>query len=99
VGEGYVYAYFGSMDLKQREDSWMVAHNIPFRFLKDGIEDCARCKLLKKVPLSLNLSASDVYLVETTEGLLALNMSDNTQTIETDAGRVEIPGRSLLKIK
>lgn len=99
VGEGYVYAYFGPMDLKQREDSWMVAYNIPFRFLKDGIEDCARRGLLKKVPLSLNLNASDVYLVETTEGLLALNMSDETKSVETEIGRSEIPGRSLLKIK
>jgi hypothetical protein len=98
VGEGYVYAYFGPMDLKQREDSWMVAHNIPFRFLRDGIEDCARSGLLRKVPLSLNLNVSDVYLVETTEGLLALNMSDETKSVETESGRIEIPGRSLLRI-
>lgn len=99
VGEGYVYAYFGPMDLKQREDSWMVAHNIPFRFLKDGIEDCARRGLLKKSPLSLNLNVSDVYLVDTTEGLLALNMSGETKIVEIGTGRIEIPGRSLLKIK
>jgi hypothetical protein len=99
MGEGYVYAYFGPMDLKPREDSWMVAQNIPFRFLKDGIEDCARSGPLKKAPLSLNLNVSDVYLVETTEGLLALNMSDETKTVETGTRRIEIPGRSLLKIK
>jgi hypothetical protein len=99
VGEGYIYAYFGPMDLKQREDSWMVAHNIPFRFLKDGIEDCARRGLLNKIPQSLNLNVLDVYLVETTEGLLALNMCDQARTFETGSGRVDIPGRSLLKIK
>jgi len=99
VGQGYIYAYFGPMDLKQREDSWMVAYNIPFRFLRDGIEDCARRGPLKKAPLSLNLNVSDVYLVETTEGLLALNMSDETKTVETGIRRIEIPGRSLLKIK
>jgi hypothetical protein len=99
VGEGFVYAYFGPMDLKQREDSWMVAYNIPFRFLKDGIEDCARRGLLSKVPLSLNLAVSDVYLVETTGGLLALNMSDETKTVETQTGRTAIPCRTLLKIK
>jgi hypothetical protein len=76
-----------------------VAQNIPFRFLKDGIEDCARSGPLKKAPLSLNLNVSDVYLVETTEGLLALNMSDETKTVETGTRRIEIPGRSLLKIK
>jgi hypothetical protein len=99
VEEGFVYAYFGPMDLKQREDSWMVAYNIPFRFLKDGIEDCARRGLLRKVPLSLNLTVSDVYLVETTEGLLALNMSEETKKLGSDTGRIEIPGRSLIKIK
>ena len=98
VGEGYVYAYFGPMDLKQREDSWMVAHNIPFRFLRDGIEDCARSGFLRKVPLSLNLNVSDVYLVETTEGLLALNMSDEAKKVGMGTELVEIPGRSLLKI-
>ena len=32
-------------------------------------------------------------------GLLALNMSDETKKLETGTGRIEIPGRSLLKIK
>lgn len=99
AGEGSVYAYFGPMDIKQREDSWMVAQNIPFRFLKDGIEDCVRRGLLREVPLSLNLTVSGVYLVETTEGLMALNMSGETKKLETDTVRIEIPGRSLLKIK
>ena len=99
VGEGYIYVYFGPMDLKQREDSWMVSYNIPFRFLRDGIEDCARLGFLKKAPLSLNFNVSGVYLVETAEGLLALNMSDETKTVKTDSGGSEIPGRALLKIK
>jgi tetratricopeptide (TPR) repeat protein len=46
-GRGCVYSYFGPMDLRQREDSWMVAQNLPFRFVKDGIQAAVREGLLK----------------------------------------------------
>lgn len=99
VGKGQVYAYFGPMDLRQREDSWMVAHNLPFRFLKDGIEDCVRRGFLKKAPLSLNVGVPDVYLVETRAGLLILNMGDDDKKIETSSGPIEVPGRSIKRVK
>jgi len=36
AGQGRVYAYFGPLDLRQREDSWVLAYNLPFRFINDG---------------------------------------------------------------
>jgi hypothetical protein len=99
LGKGRVYAYFGPMDLKQREDSWMLAYNLPARFLKDGIQDAVLDGVLKKVPLSLNLSAPNVYLVETVDGLMALNMGDSSRKIEYPGGGLEIPGQAILKIK
>jgi len=99
VGRGRVYAYFGPMDLRQREDSWMLAYNLPFRFLKDGIQDCVRGGILKRAPLSLNLTAPDVYLVETQDALMALNMGESAKKVDYPDGTFEIPGQSLLKIK
>ncbi len=96
-GGGRVYAYFGPLDLKQREESWMVARNLPFLFFKDGIADAVRDGKLRKAPMSLNFDAPDVYLVETQEGLLALNMGDETRKIPYPGGVLEVPGRSLVK--
>ena len=99
VGKGCVYAYFGPMDLRQKEESWMVAYNLPFRFLKDGIQDSVRDGLLKRVPLSLNLTVQDVYLVETSDALLALNMGQSTKKVEYSGGSFEIAGQSLFRVK
>lgn len=99
VGKGRVYAYFGPMDLRQREDSWMLAYNLPLRFLKDGIQDSVRDGLLGKAPLSLNLTAQDVYLVETQAALMALNISESAKKVGYPGGTFEIPGQSLLKIR
>jgi hypothetical protein len=99
VSKGRVYAYFGPMDLKQREDSWVVAHNIPFRFLGDGIQDAVRDGKVKKVPASLNLEVPDVYLVESDDGVMALNMADGPRKVNIRGGAVDIPGRSLARVK
>ncbi len=96
-GQGRVYAYFGPLDLKQEEESWMVARNLPFLFLKDGLTDAVRDGKLRKSPATLNFDVRDVYLVETQEGLLALNMGDETKKVSFPGGVLEIPGRSLVK--
>ena len=97
VGKGRVYAYFGPMDLRQREDSWVLAHNLPFRFLKDGIQDAVRDKKIASAPASLNFDVPDVYLVETDDGLMALNMGDGAKKVNYPGGVLEIRGRSLAK--
>ncbi len=99
LGKGRVYAYFGPMDLRPEEESWMVSHHLPMRFLKDGIQDCISEGVLKKVPLSLNLTAPDVFLVETEDGVLALNMSPVSKKVDYPGGSFEIAGTSILKIK
>jgi hypothetical protein len=96
-GQGRVYAYFGPLDLKQREESWMVARSLPFLFLKDGLTDAVRDGKLRKVPLSLNFDTPDVYLVGTRDGLMALNMGDETKKVAYAGGVLEMPGRSLVK--
>jgi len=98
-GRGRVYAYFGPLDLRQKEESWMVARNLPFLFFKDGVSDAVRDGKLKGAPASLNFGVRDVYLVETQEGLRALNMGDATKKIAYPGGGVEIPGRSFIKMR
>jgi hypothetical protein len=97
-GRGRLYVYFGPLDLRQREESWMVARNLPFLFFKDGVRDAVRDGKLKRAPASLNFDVRDVYLVETQDGLIALNMGDEAKRVEHPGGSFEIPGRSLIKM-
>jgi hypothetical protein len=97
-GRGRVYAYFGPLDLKQREESWMVARNLLFLFLKDGLTDAVLDGKLGKTPASLNFDVVDVYLVETQEGLMALNMGDQAKKVAYPGGVLEIPARSLVRV-
>lgn len=99
VGRGRIYAYIGPMDVKQREESWMPAYQLPFKFLKDSLQDGLGDGVLKKTPLSLNFGAQDVYLVETQDGLMVLNMSAETRKVDLFGGGFEIPGQSIVKIK
>jgi hypothetical protein len=96
-GRGRVYAYFGPLDLKQEEESWMVARNLPFLFFKDGIADAVQDGKLRKSPATLNLDIRDVYLVETRDALVVLNMGEETRKIPYPGGVLEVPGRSLVK--
>jgi hypothetical protein len=95
IGRGRVYVYFGPMDIKPREESWTVAHKIPLRFVQDALRDAARDGLLKKVPASLNPNIPDVYLVETEEGLWALNMGSTAQKISSGDALFELEPRSI----
>jgi hypothetical protein len=99
MGNGRVYAYYGPMDLRQREESWVLAYNLPFRFFNDGIQDAVRGGKLKRIPASLNLDVRDVYLVETQDGLAALNMSESAKKVNYPGGVLNIPARSLLMVK
>jgi len=98
LGKGRVYSYFGPMDLSQKEESWTIAYNLPMRFLKDGLQECIQEGVLTKTPLSLNLSAPDVFLVETEEGLSVLNMSSVSKKVDYPGGSFEIPAASLLRL-
>ncbi len=89
-GSGKVYAYFGPMDLKKKEESWMESYQLPLLFLKDCFQDSYKEGRLKKLPLSLISNAQEVYLVETTDGLFALNMSPVTQKVRYPGGSFEI---------
>jgi hypothetical protein len=51
------------------------------------------------MPASFNLDAPDVFLVETAEGLVALNMSAEEKIVKYPGGTFAIEGRSLLKVK
>ncbi|MCX6576508.1 MAG: hypothetical protein NTV82_08975, partial [Candidatus Aminicenantes bacterium] len=98
LGKGRVFAYFGPMDLKPEEESWMVAHNLPMRFLKDGIQDCIGEGVLRKIPLSLNLAVPGVFLVETADGILALNMNPAPKKVDYPGGSFEIAGTSIQRL-
>lgn len=93
LGKGEVYTYFGPMDLKQQEQNWIVSQRIPLKFMRDAIADCIAEGKLRREPLSLNLSARDVFLVETKGGVWVLNMGDQPQTVGHPA--TEIGPRSI----
>jgi hypothetical protein len=98
-GKGRVYAYYGPMDIEQDEESWVVAQNLPLRFLKDGLRDAAREGVLKSLPLSLNLDLPDIYFAATEAGLAILNMGPDSRKIVRADRTVEIAGASILLIK
>jgi hypothetical protein len=98
LGKGRVYAYFGPMDLRPEEESWMVAYNLPMRFLKDGIQDCIGEGVTKKIPLSLNLDVPGVFLIETADGVLALNMNPVSKKVDYPGGSFEIEAASILRL-
>jgi hypothetical protein len=97
IGAGEVFAYYGSMDLKQAEQNWMVVRKLPLRFVKDGIRACVSDGVLKKEPATLNLSADDVYKVQTDSGLLILNLGVSGQKVATAGKTVEAPALSIVR--
>lgn len=94
LGSGRVYAYFGPMDLAQREEAWMESQRLPLSFMRDSIADCVAKGVLHRVPRSLNLGSRDAFLVDTTTGLWALNMGANAVTVGSPA--IEVPGHSIV---
>jgi hypothetical protein len=67
-------------------------------FFKDGLMDAVRDSKLRKAPASLNFDVVDIYLVETREGLMALNMGDQAKKAAYPGGVLEIPARSLVRV-
>jgi hypothetical protein len=95
IGKGEVFAYYGPMDLRREEQDWMEAHNVPLRFLQDGIRAAVASGTLKREPAGLNLTEPDLFLSETDDGLWALNMGSQARLF----GGVEIPAASIRKIR
>ena len=95
IGKGLVFAYFGPMDLRREEQDWMEAHNVPLRFLQDGIRAAVALGTLKREPAGLNLTEPDCFLAETDDGLWALNMGTKARRF----GGVEIPAASIRRIR
>jgi hypothetical protein len=96
IGAGEVFAYYGPMDLKQAEQDWMVVQKLPLRFVKDGIRACVLDGVLKREPVTLNLSTDDVYKVQTDSGLLILNLGRSGQKIDVAGQTVEVPALSIV---
>ncbi len=90
-GAGAVYAFFGPMAMKQEEDTWMVAHRLPLRFMRDSFQTCINEKLIRRIPPTINLEIPDFYKVQTDDGLWLLNMGTRPQTLEQDGIATEVP--------
>lgn len=99
VGRGEVFAYYGPMDIRQEEQDWMVAQNVPLRFLKDGIRAGVAAGLLKREPASLSPSTPDLFLVETTDGVWALNMGTAMRRVGAAGGEIEVPAASIRRVR
>jgi hypothetical protein len=99
VGKGEVFAYYGPMDIRQEEQDWMTAQNVPLRFLKDGIRAAVAAGLLKREPAGLSLSSPDVFLAETTDGLWALNMGTAARRVGAASGEIELPAASVRRLR
>ncbi|MBI2516314.1 MAG: family 14 glycosylhydrolase [Opitutae bacterium] len=95
LGAGQVYAYFGPMDLKVQEMSWVTAKQLPLRFLRDSLRRCIAEGKLKQEPPTLNLDVPDVYKVQTAAGLWVLNLQATSQTIQIGGKPVEVPAKSI----
>jgi hypothetical protein len=99
AGKGEVWAYYGPMDMRQLEQDWVVAQNVPLRFLQDGIRASVGAGILKKEPATLNLTMADLFLVETTDGLWALNMGSAARSLPGPAGEAAIPPLSIRRVR
>jgi hypothetical protein len=99
IGKGELWVYYGPMDMTQLEQDWMIAQNVPLRFLQDGIRASAAAGILKKEPASLNLAVPDVFLAETTDGLWALNMGGSIRSVPGPGGAVELPPLSIRRVR
>ncbi len=99
VGRGEVFAYYGPMDIRQEEQDWMVAQNVPLRFLKDGLRAAVSAGLVKREPSSLSLSTPELFLAETTNGVWALNMGTAARRIGAAAGEIEVPAASIRRVR
>ncbi|MFA5057740.1 MAG: hypothetical protein WC485_06470 [Opitutaceae bacterium] len=97
VGAGQVFAYFGPMDLRQREEEWRVARNVPMHFVEDSLASCASGGMIKRQPPTLNLGVPDVYEVEAGGNLWILNMANEARTIEKGGERVQLPPLSIVR--
>ncbi len=95
IGAGTVYAYFGPMDLKQDEASWIVSQRLPLRFMRDTLESAVRDKIVPAAPASLHLDRTEVFKVQTTAGLWLLNMADTEATVEVVGRKVTLPAHSI----
>jgi hypothetical protein len=99
AGKGELWAYYGPMDMKQLEQDWVVAQNVPLRFLQDAIRSSVAVGILKSEPTTLNMMAPDVFLAETTDGLWALNMGTAARSWTGPAGSVKIPPLSIRRVR
>lgn len=95
LGSGLVYAYFGPMDLKVQEMSWVTAKQLPLRFLRDSLRQCIAEGRIKREPPTLNLDVPEVYKVQTAAGLWVLNLQAAPQTITIGGKPVEVPAKSI----
>lgn len=98
LGAGTVYAYFGSMDMKQNEASWIVTHQMPLRYMRDAFQAAIADKVIRQAPASLHLGAPDVYKVMTTSGLWILNMGEQPRAVETAGQSVTVPALDIVHL-
>lgn len=96
-GKGVVFTYFGPMDLKQDESSWVPSHRMPLLFMRDGLQACIREKRLNEIPPSLILDTPDVFKVMTDSGLWHLNMGDQPRTVVTNGQQTMVPPLSIVQ--
>lgn len=94
-GSGEVIFYYGPMDFTQRKENWMVSQRVPVHFMKDCLTSCVAHGTLKAQPATLNLTASDVYLVKASGSIWVLNMGNEAKHVEVGGTGVEIPPLSI----
>jgi hypothetical protein len=99
AGDGMVYVYFGPMDLKQHEDSWMVSRRLPLHFIKDSLQVCIAEKRLKQAPPTMNVDTPELYKALTESGLWILNMGGVDQAVEYEGATIPVPALSIVPPK
>ena len=97
IGAGEIFAYYGPMDLKQNEQNWMVAQNLPLRFIRDCLVKEVASGTIKTMPPTLNLDTENLFKVQMDAGLWILNMAGEGRTIEQGGVAIEIPAKSIVR--
>lgn len=97
LGAGQVFAYYGPMDFKQREEQWRVAKNVPMRFVEDCLVAGAAQGWIKRLPPTLSHGVPELYLVEADGGIWYLNMSNEARTVEQGGRKVAVPPLSIVR--
>lgn len=100
AGKGRVMAYWGVGELITPEGEWLELPPLALYFLRDALADLVKTQRLDRVPGSLWLEDSPLFLSESKDRRLrvAFNAGDAPVELASGGRTVSIPGRSMVDL-